>query len=110
MSSENIRNQLSAVKQSIANLAEVIESLYTQVDALDASREREAPPDPPLETSNSVPMDPNTPLRGFTTTVSTPMFGFNQPINPRRLTSTGRANDNLCYIHIYLWNHRFLHL
>ena len=63
MSSENIRNQLSAVKQSIANLAEVIESLYTQVDALDAAREREAPPDPPLESSNSVPMEPNTPLQ-----------------------------------------------
>ncbi len=36
-----------------------------------------------------------TPLRDYSTSVSTPAYGFNQPINPRRLTSTGGVGDSL---------------
>ena len=96
MSISDIRKQLADLKQSIASFTEVIESIYERVEMLESSTE----PIVEMSTRDAIDTKSNgdgnsTPLRGYTTGVSTPTYGFAQPINPRRLTSTGGVNDSL---------------
>lgn len=102
MSISDIRKQLADLKQSMASFTEVIESIYARVDMLESSTE----PIVEMSTRDAIDSKSNgdgnhdgdgnsTPLRGYTTGVSTPTYGFAQPINPRRLTSTGGINDSL---------------